>query len=780
MSGTSTPMNWIANIDQVVRGYETSGKGLVHGLQKDAIQNSWGHKEDTENGTGWSVKFELISNDLGTFLLIQDIGTKGMTGPNLSTDEINKYNNDLNPDYRLARFSSMNYSGGNDGAGLFGRGKLLFNAASSNYSYIYETITKEDGNRANWKWIEGKDLRMEKQALEGEGAKKIIREKVGIEPISEQGSRIIIINPKDEIVTAIKDGTFLRDIEETWWRIVSKYDAKITVAFDGQIYKADIPAMYKDALESKRGWKSWKKHSISSGYKNVKSLGLFVSDQLLPEELEGIYVYRKDMKVGVVKIDDVPQAIRGKYFGFVEVDETWEEELAEIENVEHYGFNTRKRAYQSLKNLVNTEHRYFMDYLGLGPKKQNRDELLQKEFEEVSNELGKIFDELDINFDGTGETEKPVEVVWDGVNFPTESNVVKKGDLVEDIYFKIKNNSGAQQKVSWELYVECDDNVVLKINKDSLNVSEGKEERLGPFDFMVHSPLIPQKKHYVKLKIQLDSTKKIFVKEMPFYYETKPYKRPLQNFNLRNINLIFPNDSNRVNPNEEITDLKYLIKNNLSTTAYISFHLTTHNAEERNSPRVEDLYMDKSIIIPPNGEKIINCPNILFDSSKYQVIGEKGTVEIRASISATRDFDMYEISEELCRYSRIFVNYNKDGGNGFQLFEEFHLVEEKDGEKRKSYLTGDQRGWEFNLNIVHPVYINLEHDETRRKDYIHDEMLKQIVMALLKIDNSTLFTKYIDENLNIDDLSNIEIVELINRVFDAITFDRYKGEVHYG
>lgn len=167
-ASASVPTNWKSNINQVVKGYESEpAKGLVHGLQKDFIQNSWGQRTNLATGEHWGMDFILTENSQGKFLTVHDYGTNGMTGPNLSMTDISRLSTDLPPDYRLARFSAMNYSGGNDGAGLYGRGKLLFSAASEVGYYIYESLTNE-GYRVNFKKLEGNDLRVGERALEGE------------------------------------------------------------------------------------------------------------------------------------------------------------------------------------------------------------------------------------------------------------------------------------------------------------------------------------------------------------------------------------------------------------------------------------------------------------------------------------------------------------------------------------------------------------------------------------------------------------------------------------
>ena len=55
----STVINWPAHIEAIVDGYR-GHRGISHGVQKDAIQNSWDARKDKKHGKDWSVIFELI------------------------------------------------------------------------------------------------------------------------------------------------------------------------------------------------------------------------------------------------------------------------------------------------------------------------------------------------------------------------------------------------------------------------------------------------------------------------------------------------------------------------------------------------------------------------------------------------------------------------------------------------------------------------------------------------------------------------------------------------
>ena len=138
METTTRTINFRQQVEQVIKGYETDpAKGLVHGCTKDWIQNGWGHRQ-TKKGKGWSFVINYVNNNHGEFLVLEDSGATGLIGKNYSQNEINKMMDEgiiLDANEKLARFCSLYNSGGNtDSAGLFGRGKLMYQAASKSLS----------------------------------------------------------------------------------------------------------------------------------------------------------------------------------------------------------------------------------------------------------------------------------------------------------------------------------------------------------------------------------------------------------------------------------------------------------------------------------------------------------------------------------------------------------------------------------------------------------------------------------------------------------------------
>ncbi len=145
----SMPQNDLHQIEQVVRKYEASGKGLAHGLQKDAIQNGFGARlieNESRACKTWKFTFELLEINGEPALTFWNEGTTGLTGDILSVEEIERMSAEgkLTPEQNLSRFLTRFESGGNLGAGSFGRGKLIFQGASKTSSIICDSLRDTD------------------------------------------------------------------------------------------------------------------------------------------------------------------------------------------------------------------------------------------------------------------------------------------------------------------------------------------------------------------------------------------------------------------------------------------------------------------------------------------------------------------------------------------------------------------------------------------------------------------------------------------------------------
>lgn len=146
-SMTPIPQNYKNNVDWILGAYTDAGVTFPNGFQKDAIQNAVGARK-TNKWKNWSCDISLVENEHGSFVIVEDSGTVGLTGNNTPAETINQMmaNGEvLPPSERLSRFTSMFNSGGNTtGGGLFGAGKSVYSVASQTYTYTEELFAIYD------------------------------------------------------------------------------------------------------------------------------------------------------------------------------------------------------------------------------------------------------------------------------------------------------------------------------------------------------------------------------------------------------------------------------------------------------------------------------------------------------------------------------------------------------------------------------------------------------------------------------------------------------------
>ena len=128
------PQNYKRSVEWILGAYTDAGVSFPNGFQKDAIQNAVGARK-TNKWKNWACDISVVTNAHGTFVVVEDSGTVGLLGENMPVEIINeKMERDevLPSTERLARFSSMFNSGGNEtGGGLYGAGKSVYAVAST-------------------------------------------------------------------------------------------------------------------------------------------------------------------------------------------------------------------------------------------------------------------------------------------------------------------------------------------------------------------------------------------------------------------------------------------------------------------------------------------------------------------------------------------------------------------------------------------------------------------------------------------------------------------------
>lgn len=177
---TPIPQNYKNNVNWILGAYTDAGVSFPNGFQKDAIQNAVGARK-TNKWRNWSCNISLITNEHGTFVVVEDCGTLGLIGQNIPAEEVSEKmarGEQLSSDERLVRFSSMFNSGNNTtGSGLFGAGKSVYSVASTTYTYYYDSLRSDNKYVANLNRC-GQVLNV---AHEGDEAYRFIKDKTGLE-----------------------------------------------------------------------------------------------------------------------------------------------------------------------------------------------------------------------------------------------------------------------------------------------------------------------------------------------------------------------------------------------------------------------------------------------------------------------------------------------------------------------------------------------------------------------------------------------------------------------
>ena len=130
------------------------------------------------------------------------------------------------------------------GGGLFGAGKSVYSVASSTYTYYFDSL-REDG-----KYVANinKCGQVMSVALEEDAAKKYIFESTGLQAKKTNGTRVIIEEPKEELVTSIQSGEIIPLIQESWWLIIQRFDETSCISVNG--VPVTVPQGIKDGTRT--------------------------------------------------------------------------------------------------------------------------------------------------------------------------------------------------------------------------------------------------------------------------------------------------------------------------------------------------------------------------------------------------------------------------------------------------------------------------------------------------------------------------------------------------
>jgi len=492
-----TVRNWPSEIAAIVDGYR-SYTTISHAVQKDAVQNSWSARMN-RRGRGWKLTFDLVMSGRNTFLQIIDEGTTGLTGRILTPEE---YGTDLPSEERWGRFEGVAFTQprGDRTLGSRGRGKFIFVGASKEYTVLYDTLRRDGTYRLGFRTVTRTESPV--YSRDGDGGREMLVEMTGglISPLDTVGTRVIIVNPVDEIIEDIRTGRFIRHIGETWWEIISKHNAAIVVrAFDNE-NAVTIPEEFILPTQDTNGIKTFVRPAgrirlgPATEIKLKKLHIVYNRESPAPEDISGIAIQRDGMKICSVKLRYIAREIADKIHGYITLDAETEEALLADEGIEHYSYDFRRALPGAVKRFIEDELlRFAQDKLGYGVDAREIRRQQQREAERMALSAINSFTRVlgigmgpGVGPRGTGgeRTPRDVRIQLDDLGLPRPHDLrVNYGETVGNIKLRIVNDSDEDIELRLRFFLRYFDQVIRTYADEDIAVSSNSYSPfVGPFE----------------------------------------------------------------------------------------------------------------------------------------------------------------------------------------------------------------------------------------------------------------------------------------------------------
>lgn len=754
-----------AQLEQIVREYNAEpAKGLTHGVQKDAIQNGFGARavaREKQACKDWCFTFELLKINGSEALVFWDEGTCGLTGDILTDEEITIRMADktLGPTQRLSRFLARFVSGDNIGPGTFGRGKLIFHGASKDKSILVDSLRNDDNKYIAFdrRLIKGR-LMQRKIPFEGDEAKIFIKDQTNaaLMPITNYGTRIVILNVEDELIEAVKltfsessgafESSFAKMIEDTWWEIIHKFDAKIFIKLGNKFHQVKLHEPLTtiiNAIDGDNGVRVYAKENIPVGIgteqHRIKELRFTVLPEKVDEKYREIWLQRKRMKIGdISKHFNIHPKINGRFNGYLVLEPSLEDVVEQAEGTTHYGFNLTASGIRQLRSILKDEIRNFERQLGLIAKVddvESRKRLLDsmKELNEQAVALGLVTKH------GTGITKSNVDILVKDFNKPNNSSLcVEIGDTVGPITYKLVSRHELPIKGIFNVVVKHKGlNVVDLYNSEIGLLSEDSKE-IAVSSFTIDSPKFSRgfPIEVVATYYEEKNNRKLGSSIRRLYVGYEPDK-PSIPVKLQ-VNCNFPSaNTRRVEMSDFITNIRAKITNTMPFDIVVDVTSSVRHLENRQTGRqtipLYTLLDKKNYELKAQSDYVINMDNL-------QIVPEifSSVQNTKASIPE-RSCDIYTLvrlskaSEELGKPRKYKLNkasvkfYFEVDPPGKSIFQDIEQADEPNNGKQSWHESSGEAGYKFILNVGHNAYKFIQNvDESEMtKLYEQEQMLRQ-------------------------------------------------------
>ncbi|MCA1705739.1 MAG: hypothetical protein LC808_21745, partial [Actinobacteria bacterium] len=253
------PVNMVQAVRNIIEGYSM---GAIRALAQDPPQNSYDAANPNAKGPV-QVDYRLHRRTLATgdeihLLTVIDRNTTGLRGPAISIEDLHQRPYfQLTPDENWAAWEAMGYTKvGEHALGSRGQGKASFLYHSRHETdargqdgrplermvMAYDSLLEDGTYRLGLRVARPDDVVLH-PPYEGDVARKIIQGELegwggpsiplGLEPLTEPGTRIIVPLLEEEAVEAFVNGQLAQWLERSWWRAIQTNELEITIGEEG-------------------------------------------------------------------------------------------------------------------------------------------------------------------------------------------------------------------------------------------------------------------------------------------------------------------------------------------------------------------------------------------------------------------------------------------------------------------------------------------------------------------------------------------------------------------
>lgn len=504
------------------------------------------------------------------------------------------------------------------------------------------------------------------------------------------------------------------------------------------------------------------------GYK-VKHFGLYIFDDG-GNRWNGISYYRKGMKIGEIDIKDIPKKVENKFWGYIEVDEQWEDDLSDIEDKVHFGVSKGKKntaIYQHLKNYCNNKFKANLIEWGYIKDKESEDKKLKDELKQIAEDIQDLFDRLGFEDLGKGPQKADFDVRWQDISYPTEnSERVTSGDKI-GFTVRIKSSYATDKRFEYKLSIVNPQTgaVVSSVANDKITVPSNSVKKIDFTHTISKQNSVQFAENRIVLAVKVIGSGKEKRKDLPYFFDIDKPDNSRETVNLVLHECIFPtNNSRRVNFGESLRSVSYLIENKRNHKLNYRLNVSVHNASDPTCPKIVDIASFTGDIEP--FEETVTAPidMIVFDRQTYEPYLSEGVLELRARLIANSDDPQYEKGDKITFYHyKVFLNADEKNGKN-DSFDVQSVVAPEDF-RRSWYTAGNGRT--ITLNVGHVAYLNVSDYPDVQHDYIREQMLKQYVLLYLAEGKYDMFG---DQGKNFADLEPQEAADQVLQKIESVYF----------